>query len=66
MVGSYDTTEKMRQANAEKIKGITEADLTAGKAKEILKDGEVQGEPLNDEQKEFFGAVAGGATPRKN
>lgn len=34
------------------------------KAKEILRDGTVHGEPLTKKQKGFFGARAGGA-PRK-
>lgn len=57
--------DDQRKANSERFANISEADLTPGKAKEILKDGEVQGEPLSDQQKDFFGAVAGGEKPRK-
>lgn len=39
--------------------------LTAKKAKKILKDGSVRGHKLTKKQKKFFGAVAGGAKPRK-
>jgi len=35
--------------------------LTPEKAKTILKDGEVRGNPLTPKQKGFFGARAGGA-----
>ena len=38
--------------------------LTSGKAKEILRDGKAQGKTLTRKQKKFFGAVAGGASPR--
>jgi hypothetical protein len=37
--------------------------LTATKAKKILADGSVNGHPLTDAQKRFFGAVAGGEKP---
>jgi hypothetical protein len=42
--------------------------LTSNKAKEILTDGEVHGQPLTDKQKRFFGAIAGGAPikPKSN
>ena len=36
--------------------------LGATKAKEILKDGTVHGQPLTKKQRGFFGAVAGGAS----
>jgi len=39
--------------------------LTAEKAKKILEDGEVNGQPLTAKQKRFFGAVAGGQAPKK-
>ncbi len=39
--------------------------LTAAKAKKILEDGTVRGKALTEKQKNFFGAVAGGATPLK-
>ena len=35
--------------------------LTQAKAKKIMKHGEVQGKPLTEKQKGFFGARAGGA-----
>jgi len=35
--------------------------LTPEKAKKILKDNEIRGEPLTPKQKRFFGARAGGA-----
>lgn len=37
------------------------ASVKPEKAKKILKDGEVRGNPLTDKQKGFFGARAGGA-----
>ena len=36
--------------------------VSPGKAKEILKHGEVRGHPLSSKQKKFFGARAGGAS----
>lgn len=38
--------------------------LTSAKAKKILADGEVNGEPLSKKQRKFFGAIAGGEKPR--
>lgn len=38
--------------------------LTQEKAKEIMRHGEVHGEPLTGRQRKFFGAIAGGETPR--
>lgn len=38
--------------------------LTSGKAKKILSDNSVRGHVLTRKQQKFFGAVAGGATPR--
>ena len=32
--------------------------LTAGKAKQILEDGTVKGNPITDKQRRFFGAVS--------
>ena len=40
-------------------------DLTPEKAKQILRDGEVHGHPLTDQQKKFFGAIAGGQAPQQ-
>jgi hypothetical protein len=39
--------------------------LTQDKALEILSDGKVHGKRLTRKQKKFFGAIAGGAEPRK-
>lgn len=39
--------------------------LTKKKAREILHDKEVHGHPLTDQQRKFFGAIAGGAKPYK-
>lgn len=39
--------------------------LTSAKAKEILHDRSVRGHALTDEQRRFFGAIAGGAKPYK-
>jgi len=39
--------------------------LTSTKAKKILHDKEVHGQPLTDKQRRFFGAIAGGAKPYK-
>lgn len=39
--------------------------LTAKKARKILKDGTVRGHKLTTKQKHYFGAVAGGAKPKK-
>ena len=36
-----------------------------GKAKEILRDGTVHGEPITDKQRGYFGIIAGGGTPTK-
>lgn len=58
-------TDEARRKNSERFANISEADLTPAKAKKILKDGEVQGEPLTSQQKDFFGAAAGGEKPRK-
>ena len=37
--------------------------LTARKAKEILKDGTAHGKPITKKQKGFFGLIAGGKDP---
>ena len=34
------------------------------KAREILRDGSVRGKKLTAKQRAFFGAIAGGSTPR--
>jgi len=39
--------------------------LTSAKAKEILRDKSVHGNPLTEKQRKFFGAIAGGAKPYK-
>ena len=39
--------------------------LTSKKARQILHDKEVHGQPLTDKQRRFFGAIAGGAKPYK-
>lgn len=39
--------------------------LTKAKAREILHDKSVHGQPLTDKQRRFFGAIAGGAEPYK-
>ena len=39
--------------------------LTKTKARQILHDKEVHGQPLTDKQRRFFGAIAGGAKPYK-
>jgi hypothetical protein len=39
--------------------------LTSKKARTILKDGEVKGHKLTKKQKRYFGAIAGGAKPKK-
>ena len=39
--------------------------LTSTKARKILHDKEVHGQPLTDKQRRFFGAIAGGAKPYK-
>ncbi len=35
------------------------------KARKILSDGEIDGKPLTEKQKGFFGLIAGGGTPTK-
>lgn len=40
--------------------------LTAAKAKQILKDNSAQGHPLTAKQKKFFGAIAGGQSPKRS
>ena len=37
------------------------APVSAAKAKKILSDGEVNGKTLTEQQKKFFGRLAGGA-----
>ena len=37
------------------------ADLSAAKARQILHDGTVHGKPITDQQRKYFGAVAGGS-----
>lgn len=44
---------------------MADKELTVEKAKKILKDGMVRGKPLTEQQRKFFGAVAGGETPRR-
>lgn len=44
---------------------MEKGNLTQAKAKKILKDGEVHGQALTDQQKKFFGAIAGGEEPRE-
>lgn len=39
--------------------------LTSAKAKKILHDKSVHGHPLTEQQRKFFGAIAGGAKPYK-
>ena len=39
--------------------------LTKSKARKILHDKEVHGHPLTEQQRKFFGAIAGGAEPYK-
>lgn len=41
------------------------AKLTSAKARKILHDKSVHGQPLTDKQRRFFGAIAGGAKPYK-
>lgn len=55
--------ENMREENSRAIVGVSEQQITPSKAKEILKDGEIGGKPLEEKQEKFFGAVAGGETP---
>ena len=38
-------------------------DLTAEKAKKILKDGEVNGKPLTKKQRAYCGLIAGSGNP---
>ncbi len=57
--------QEQRKENSERFANISEQDITQTKAKEILKDGEVKGEPLTGQQKKFFGAVAGGEEPKQ-
>ena len=38
---------------------------SVSKAKTILEDGEVKGNPLTKKQKGLFGMIAGGGTPKK-
>lgn len=46
-------------------KSMVKGDVTPEKAKQILRDGEVHGQPLTDQQKKFFGAIAGGEEPQQ-
>ena len=41
------------------------ARLSKSKAKEMLRHGEVHGEPLTEKQRGLFGLVAGGGRPSK-
>ena len=56
-------TDEERAKNSAAIVGVSEQQITASKAKEILKDDEIAGKPLEEKQKKFFGSVAGGETP---
>jgi len=44
-----------------KKKKTQKAPVTPAKARKILKDGTINGKPLTDKQKRFFGRIAGGA-----
>lgn len=46
---------------AKKRPKTKKAPVSAAKAKKILKDGSVDGKPLTEKQKRFFGRIAGGA-----
>lgn len=39
--------------------------VSVAKAKEILRDGTINGEPLTEKQKNYFGWIAGGSKPRR-
>ena len=40
-------------------------ELTAGKARLILHEGQVRGHPLTEPQRKFFGAISSGQKPRR-
>jgi len=50
----------MGKKKAKKAKKLTKA-----KAKKILHDGSVRGHKITPRQRRFFGAIAGGAKPKK-
>lgn len=54
----------MAKGWANKLKKKVKKHLGQRKAKEILRHGEVHGEPLTKKQKGYFGVIAGGKTPR--
>lgn len=56
-------TPQARTLEGRKAPKLKKGELTQAKAKKILKDGEVNGKPLTEQQKKFFGAIAGGETP---
>lgn len=39
--------------------------LTQAKARKILSDGEIRGKGLSEQQRKFFGAVAGGQSIKR-
>jgi len=68
-LGKFVAKAMDRQPDHEEEKGLMEAkkggELSAEKAKQILKDGTVYGKPISKRQRKFFGFVAGGGDPKK-
>ena len=48
-----------------KLKGPKKDHVSREKARKILRDGKINGKPLTEKQRKYFGAIAGGEKPRK-
>lgn len=60
-----ESKKKLNETGHQKDTEPTKEQLTQAKAKQILRDDEVKGEPVSTQQKKFFGAIAGGEKPRQ-
>tara|TARA_R110002020_G_scaffold82687_7_gene205077 strand:- start:10465 stop:10770 length:306 start_codon:yes stop_codon:yes gene_type:complete len=58
----YDKKEAYKNIIKSKNNYVTydKNNLTSSKAKKMLEDGKINGEPLTDKQKRYFGYIAGG------
>ena len=60
----FSLEEANKHAAGRKQQG-TPHNIGVGKAKEILRHGEVHDKPITGKQKKFFGFIAGGGKPTK-
>lgn len=65
-IDSGDPEALERAATILEWESLEKAVLTAEKAKKILRDGEVHGKPLTEQQRKYFGAVASGTARKSN